>query len=52
MTEEQIAAASKELAEFVRELVKPWTEFRGHEENFAAIIAKHATAQPTPAVME
>lgn len=33
--------AAVELVQFVKELVKPWVDFRGHEENFAAIIRKH-----------
>lgn len=49
MTEEQIAAASKEIATFVREVMTPWVAFHGHEDNFAKIIAKHANAEPTSA---
>jgi len=39
--EEKTLAAATEIVGFVAELVRPWTEFRGHETNIAAIIRKH-----------
>lgn len=41
LDDEKVAATAKEIAKFVADLVKPWLEFRGHEENIAAIIRKH-----------
>ena len=36
-----ITEAAKELHQFVKELVKPWTDFRGHEAGFEEILRKH-----------
>jgi hypothetical protein len=38
-----VDAAATELVEFVRNLVKPWVDFRGHEQRFAEIIRRHRT---------
>lgn len=45
MNDEQTSTTSKEISAFVRELVKPWLDFHGHEEHFAKIIAKHTDAE-------
>ena len=41
-----IRNAAREITEFVRDLVKPWTEFYGHEENIAKILRKHVPIVP------
>ncbi len=41
-----IRSAAREVHEFVRDLVKPWTDFTGHEDNIAKILRKHVPIVP------
>lgn len=41
-----IRSAARDITDFVRDLVKPWSEFRGHEENIAKILRKHTPIVP------
>lgn len=39
--ERAVTAAAEEIHEYVKALVKPWTDFRGHQVPIAEIIRKH-----------
>ena len=43
MTDDQIKAAAAEIHEYIKQLIKPWVDFRGHENPIAQIIRKHQT---------
>jgi hypothetical protein len=45
---EAIDAAAAEIVKEIAEILKPWTEFYGHEELIAGIIERHLSSVSRP----
>jgi hypothetical protein len=43
VTDDQIKAVAAEIHEYIKQLIKPWVDLRGHENPIAQIIRKHQT---------
>jgi len=52
MSSDRVTIAAQEIHDFVRALIAPWPDFRGHENQFAAIISRHFPPASAPASAE